>query len=639
MTGVICKLKKRKTIGVIISEVEGLYQQKLLKGIISECYSLNYDVVIFSTLIKNTGLPEYKIGERNIFNLINFERMDGIIVAADTLAMEYLAEDIEMLLLDKCKCPVLYVDKSSSHYPSVFTNDRNSFELITDHLIEVHSYQNIYCLAGPSSSIPVINSVAGYRDSMIKHRMPMEENLIFYEDLFGQQNIPEFVQRIINGQLKKPEAIVCTSDYIAIELIDILTENGIRVPEDIAVTGYYATDEATIYPTIITTFAPPIVQAGVEAVCELTRLMTGIKPLPSKHRPSRVEGGRSCGCNNVDYLKRSGIVRLKEKSEDHRVLLDSYMSEALTGYRSFDECISQIGNYLYLIKDYTDYYLCLNKNWDGSAHNYSTEKENELQTGYTQEMSLVLAYENTELVSSDVTFATKEMLPDLWEDRAKPKAYYFTPVHFNEHCIGYSVLSYGDKVKSYDIIYRNWSRNVMNALEFNRVHRKLYRSSFRDVLTGIYNRNGLNENLQLIFQDAVNQTKRLLVIMADMDNLKAVNDQYGHKEGDHIIQVVANAFQSYCRGSQICARIGGDEFLVVGVDDMGNNEAEVYMASVNKYIDTYNEMSKKPYRIQISMGAYCDYIKDGSEIKEMIDRADKIMYENKARNKSKEQKE
>src|SRR5690554_1916213 len=80
------RLKKRKLIGVLISEVEELYQQKLLRGIITQCYSLNYDVAIFSTFIKDTGLPEYKRGEKNIYNLVNYDRFDGIIVAPLTLA-------------------------------------------------------------------------------------------------------------------------------------------------------------------------------------------------------------------------------------------------------------------------------------------------------------------------------------------------------------------------------------------------------------------------------------------------------------------------------------------------------------------------------------------------------------------------
>jgi DNA-binding LacI/PurR family transcriptional regulator len=171
-------LKKRKLIGVIISEVEGIYQNKLLKGIISECYALDYDVAVFSTLIKDSGLPEYKVGEKNIFNLINFELFDGIIVAGLTLAIKDLPQEIEQMLLKKCRCPVLFVDMSSIYFPSVYTNDRKSMELMTDHLIEVHGYRNIICLTGEKSNISTISRVAGFKDSFRKHGIPLEKKQI-----------------------------------------------------------------------------------------------------------------------------------------------------------------------------------------------------------------------------------------------------------------------------------------------------------------------------------------------------------------------------------------------------------------------------------------------------------------------------
>ena len=92
-------MKKRKLVGVIISEVEELYQHKLLKGIITQCYALNYDVAIFSTFIKDSGPPEYKTGEKNIFQLMNFDMFDGILVAGQTLVIQNLFQEIETMLL------------------------------------------------------------------------------------------------------------------------------------------------------------------------------------------------------------------------------------------------------------------------------------------------------------------------------------------------------------------------------------------------------------------------------------------------------------------------------------------------------------------------------------------------------------
>lgn len=590
-------------------------------------------MAIFSTLIKDTGLPEYRIGEKNIYNLINFEHFDGILVAPQTFAIESLKQNIEHMLIKKSTCPILYIDCQSEYFPSIFTNDGISTEEITDHLIDIHGYKDIYCLAAFPDSTTTIQRVKGFRNSLIKHQIPVKENSIFYDGDYYYTGGEKFAQRIINKEIKKPEAIVCMNDYMAIGLVNELNKHGIRVPEDVAVTGFDASEEATSCIPPLTTFSPSIFQAGMEAVCELSRLMTGVKYSPVRTNPGSLEKGHSCGCNNVDYVKRAGVVRLRKKSEDYKELLESYMSEALTTTISFEDFIGKFYYFLYLIKDYSDYFLCLCDNWEGNDDSYNLDSKEYPTTGYTDRMKLVLSCENRKLIGSNFYFNTRDMVPNLWKNRNKPKAYYFTPLHFNERCIGYSVLSYGDTIKACDITYRHWSRIIMNTLEYYRIHRKLYLASFRDVLTGIYNRNGLNQNLPAIIDEAIDQNLMVMAVMTDLDNLKAINDRYGHNEGDNIIKVVANAIQSCCSNNEICARTGGDEFLVIGHNQYSDDEVISFVENIDKYIDLYNKTSKKPYQIEISIGSFYDFINDKSEIGNIIDQADKVMYTNKVLNK------
>ena len=627
-------MKNRKLIGVIISEVEGLYQHKLLKGIISECYALDYDIAIFSTFIKNSGFREYKIGEKNIFNLINFKHFDGILVAAQTLAIENLSEEIEDMLGEKCKCPILYIDEASKYFPSVYTNDYDSAEQIVDHLIEHHGYRDIFCLAANPNSIVAKNRVEGYKASLRKHNLPVDESRISYQGNFSYFAGEMLAIKIASGEIKKPDAIMCINDYMAIGLTNELINYGIHVPEDIAVTGYDAVDESATCLIPITTFSPPIEQTGREAVCELTRLMIGTRPEVSKREAGSIVLGQSCGCTGVN-INRSGILRLKDKLDNYTRFLDSFMMETLTSTTHFADFISTFYHYLYLIEGYSDFFLCLCDKWDASQDDYNLGRAEYKNNGYTDEMILALASENRKLLECNTRFKSEDMIPNLWVSREKPKAYYFTPLHFNDYCIGYSVLSYGDKIKAYDITYRNWSRNIMNSLEYYRVHKQLYRASSRDILTGVYNRGGMKQKLPNILDDAIKNHKKLLVLMADMDNMKEINDTYGHIEGDNTIITVSKVIQSCLIGNEICARIGGDEFLVIGTFDETISSPEDLINRINAQIEHYNKHSNKPYEVKVSMGVYSDYITKDTNIDALIDRADYIMYENKAMNKLK----
>jgi diguanylate cyclase (GGDEF)-like protein len=626
-------VKKRKLIGVIISEVEGSYQHKLLTGIMTKCYSLNYDVVVFATFVKNTYLKEYNLGEKNIFHLIEFDLFDGIIVASTTLAMEGLKQEIQNLLLEKSKCPVIYVDEISKHFPSVCTNDRVYAERIVSHLIERHGYHDIFCLAADPDLPAVQNRVNGYRDALRKNGIIPDESRISYEGDFWYTGGEKLAEEIVGGVVAKPRAVACMNDFMAVGLINELHRHGIRVPEDIAVTGFEAADEAAVCDTSITTFPIPVTETGIRTVCEIDRLLTGREHEDIKTEELSIELGHSCGCKGIDHMRKSRLLRMEEEMERYRTLLDSYMTEVLTAVAGFEEGIQKLVPYLQSLKEYSDFYLCLCDNWDGSSDTYYPGFVNSRMEGYTNQMRMALACKQQNLIGTNSMFVRKDLIPDLWDDRKDPKTYYFTPLHFNDYCMGYSVLAY-DTVRTFDITYRNWSRNIMNVLQFYRVHQVLYRSSFRDVLTGLYNRNGLEQNLSNVVKDVIGRKSKLLVLMADLDNLKEINDSFGHKEGDNIIQVVAHVIKRSLYNSQIAARIGGDEFLVIGRQDPVQNPDNILVMWINQRIEEYNETSKKPYQIKISMGIFCDYIDEDTNIKEIIDLADHRMYANKAIHKS-----
>ncbi|MCA8863420.1 MULTISPECIES: diguanylate cyclase domain-containing protein [unclassified Halomonas] len=102
------------------------------------------------------------------------------------------------------------------------------------------------------------------------------------------------------------------------------------------------------------------------------------------------------------------------------------------------------------------------------------------------------------------------------------------------------------------------------ATENKLLHLELKKTAERDGLTGLYNRGFLESALQMSIQGKV-QTPNLdfAVLMLDVDRLKDVNDHYGHVAGDQLIACVAQYLQFHCRDSDILARYGGDEFVIL----------------------------------------------------------------------------
>lgn len=102
---------------------------------------------------------------------------------------------------------------------------------------------------------------------------------------------------------------------------------------------------------------------------------------------------------------------------------------------------------------------------------------------------------------------------------------------------------------------------------------KLRQLATRDALTGLANRNGLDNHLQAAMQRTARRGDRLALVMIDLDGFKEINDSHGHETGDEVLREVAERMNAAARGSDFVARFGGDEFVVVAEHVEGEADA------------------------------------------------------------------
>ena len=146
-----------------------------------------------------------------------------------------------------------------------------------------------------------------------------------------------------------------------------------------------------------------------------------------------------------------------------------------------------------------------------------------------------------------------------------------------------------------------------------------------DPLSFIYNRNGFNRNTDGLFLECIREKRPAMIMFADMDKMKYINDTFGHKEGDCAIKSMADAISSACMHGEICARFGGDEFIIFAAG-YSDKQAEALRDLINKNIDTYNEQSGKPYNIKASIGWHIDIPTKDTKLASMVTIADQKMY-------------
>ena len=157
---------------------------------------------------------------------------------------------------------------------------------------------------------------------------------------------------------------------------------------------------------------------------------------------------------------------------------------------------------------------------------------------------------------------------------------------------------------------------------------RLKRQSLTDDLTDLYNRRGFLSVSSHHIDSARRQGRKLLVIFADLDGLKKINDNLGHSAGDQAIKDVAETLKASLRTSDVTARVGGDEFVVLTTVAHGD-EAEGVVARLKANIDAFNHNNPRPYKLSVSFGT-AELDPDGDiDLIELLNRADCRMYEHK----------
>jgi len=151
-----------------------------------------------------------------------------------------------------------------------------------------------------------------------------------------------------------------------------------------------------------------------------------------------------------------------------------------------------------------------------------------------------------------------------------------------------------------------------------------------DRLTGLHNRRGFD----LVGEQAIAQAQRanqgIGLIFCDMDDLKTINDEFGHSQGDRALVDAASILRLTLRSADAMARIGGDEFVVLAIGD--GSESLVHLNErLQQGFEFFNETNKRPYRLSMSSGtAWCQ---PGTpcRLEELRSAADSNMYAEKVR--------
>ncbi len=619
----------RKTIAICESGYHADSEAKIIAEIIKNAREKNINVLFFNSLMVKGDFPKgideasnLVCGESEIFNLINYQKIDGLIIFGKSIQKEEIVFQLQKRC-EKNHIPCINVN-DPAHFleHNVTISNEDSMELVVEHLVKDHKLTKINFIGGYRDNKETNERLNAYKKVLTKYNIPVEEDRIAYGHFWmhAVDCVKEFLRKGL------PQAIVCANDTMAIFVIDYLKNEGYKVPKDIIVTGFDGNSDAFTYEPSLTTVRHRYEYAGSVVFEMIEKLINGITHVKDETIKSELILQESCGCKTKNKKDYDFIVKNYQKRDAFTTFTKQMVRSDI--YFFDDENIDELFDHIsaplsfFELKSFCYYVDASFETKDSYFLNTKSDKY-----GIPKKVVRVVPFYSN-YSSSDI-IPSKEMLKDDLQKDGKPCFKFFTCMYYRNKCLGYMVYEPKDYLTFEYSSFMLWAYNTSEKIGSFYLRKELELLNLRDHLTGLYNRRGMEKYFNKIYKEVLPKNEYITIICIDIDYLKRINDKFGHEGGDNAIVQIANAIETVFSKNGICVRTGGDEFCVVTHSAKKQN-IDNQINKVTKLLEDYNNKKIVNYPVMCSCGYYTLYSKDFTSFEEMQKIADQKLYEVKA---------
>lgn len=278
---------KTYTIGVTIPEISHSFFPEVVRGIEEVTYNMKYQLFLVNT-------AESFEREVGAINSLRSKRVDGVMVSSSLKTDEYsyykqvINSGLPIVFFDRC---IEGIGASC-----IGVDDESGSRKITEHLIS-HKYKDIAHLSGPVKVSIGKERLAGYLDAMKRHHLPVKDNWIV-ESGFNESGGYKAMKKLLDLPKElRPRAVFAVNDPVAFGAMDAVRDEGLSVPDDIAIVGFTDDVRAKLVSCPLTTVHQPAYEVGKKAAQKLIRTIENNSEPPENIKViTTLKIRSSCGC-------------------------------------------------------------------------------------------------------------------------------------------------------------------------------------------------------------------------------------------------------------------------------------------------------------------------------------------------------
>ena len=645
-----------KKIGVIIPTFNIEYSTEFLNGVYDFFNGKDVSVIFAQTKLPHStrGVYDYQYWSSTEF--LFSQEIDAIISASGVYCAEMNQEDFESELNKFGRRPVISaaIPLKLTNCYTVQADCKKSYMDVITHLKNVHGCKKIaYLSAAATKSKEAIERLQAFKEAMSANKLRFNDKFLF-EGKFTDFDAEAALKKVLKTKADVQfDAMVCANDMMAIGFYRVMQELGVSIPAEVKVVGFDDAQFANYSSPRLSTINQNIYGQGYSCAQTAWSVLNGEDVPRIVYTQLQPKFRQSCGCvplNSPENVYVDTNSQLQDENASELTRLSQYMNDLdernniiilLDILKSANTTRQLYYNLKHIL------HLCSMDNMIVNYYPIPMYIDPEEDIIIPEKMDLAMfsdIVQNTEEFNPGVRFNPSNLILSESSLENIPGQYILHPVFSGETAYGYLICKI-NKNKFADIsIYLKilitafsaaieYTNRLMEAerltnkySELQEDNSTLTKQSKTDELTGVLNRRGFYEFGQRTLDIIQEMEHAGIVFFADMDNLKKINDTYGHDAGDEAIKLLAEIFKSVFRNNDVIGRLGGDEFGIVA-PGMIIEHVPLIRKKIDETCKKESKKHKLKYTLSVSVG-YAD-LEKSSLLKQLMSEADAMLYKEK----------
>ena len=579
--------------------------------------------------------------ESLVYDLPDLKSFDALIIFGPGLNFRDVIENIQKKA-DEAGIPVVSIGLEHPGHYFIGADNYVGMKELVDHMIEKHGCKKFVFMAGSRENDDSNIRLKALKDSMKQHKLKFGPADVFYTE-WEARYANDYIRQTYKSPADFPDAFLCANDQLAVGVSQLMESYYHIDPTSIKVTGFDHLDSSKIYYPSISSVDQEYITIGKKTVETLDNIFKGSKADTEVFVPCKFVVGESCGCgysrkaakDRKIYIRRQQLMSRFASNKEGRLFV---LERAIFQGQTFEAVNKNVQDLMYNSSgsEGNTFYIM----FDPVLEKIGEREESMLPRFSLDKEYLVVCGKKDKVPVTSKKVNRIDIIPDNTGEGAN-SIYLIGILHYEDLMCGYVVL--GTSARDIrDGEFANYQTRLDRAFfpyiknfQLNTLNKKLADLMEQDSLTHVKNRTAYDKYIrQFQKQVADGETTEYAIAYFDINDLKVINDKYGHEAGDAYIRNSCKLICDTFKHSPVF-RIGGDEFLCIICNNDYKHREEL-LAAMKQEMENRKAAREKysPAAIVSLASGMAVYVPgEDPDIMSVVHRADALMYEDKARMK------